>query len=222
MSAPSSSRRSPCLFSPRQEFFSVPPLRPPPGQMLAAFAFPRCISAGPLCGLLLPLWPRPGPHLPLGGHRALAPASSPLAPCRNGGRKSKARVWHNPGTPQPVDGVSPPLQAQHSPRRHRCIAAGRGQSPAGCSAWEGPVAAVGCCILVDHGSQRWGQKSFEWRRRVIALATAGCASPAPACRAEGSPRLLPYRSPSPRRSGSFFPSWALLAPFMPRSSPCPG
>lgn len=56
-----------------------------------------------------------------------------------------------------------------------------------------------CCILTDHGlpyprgSLRWGRRSFKWRWRAIALATAGCALPAP-CAGRRAARLLPYRS----------------------------
>lgn len=81
------------------------------------------------------------------------------------------------------------------------------------------LADMGCHILVDHTSLRWGRRSFEWRWRAIALATAGCALPAPcaelrAARAAAlsirplaARRLLPIPPPPWTRSFSPCRAW---------------
>lgn len=91
---------------------------------------------------------------------------------------------------------------------------------------------MGCHILMDRTLLRWGRRSFEWRWRAIALATAGCALPAPCAERRAAraaalsirPLAAPAASPHP---GTFMDTlFSLLRleggpPAVPASQGCP-
>lgn len=131
---------------------------------------------------------------------------------------------------------SKPLQAQNA-RWCRCTAAGRGHSrPARAE----PVAAAVVSpsrIWVAIPSWvalllRWGRRSFEWRWRAIALATAGCALPAPCAELRAAraaalsirPLTAPAASPHPTTSMDTLPLSLLCLERLPLAVPtsqCP-
>lgn len=166
----------------------------PPGQMPTAFTFP--CRAAPRA----PAVPGRAPRVALPRERGTSTRARPLSPpplsALPGGGRRKRRAEHDPSPGLRWD---PPGVARS------------------CSARGGPVAAMRCRVLMDPALQRWGRESFEWRWRAIALATAGCALPAPACErraaATAAPSIL-----APRHPDSFSP----CQPPSPRSPPCRG
>lgn len=132
------------------------------------------------------------------------------------------------------------LRVQRAPSKHRAPR-GAGAQPQGGVTHRRPpcpgrtcccrsclmLTDMGCRILVDHTLLRWGRRSFEWRWRAIALATAGCALPAPCAELRATraaalsirPLAAPAASPHPTTFMDTLPLSLLCLERVPPAAP---